>query len=635
MPYTVDDPPTYAKNLPKGAISLCVAAFNSNYAKTKSDEKARVACWSNVKRKYKQVGGKWVRKESGVDNPYISSDTLKGLEAELIAWDEAADEDYARAFADVVGAGDTETPRGQANFVSWNEFFNIKGTDEAVYCDETPWGQINKSKLPKSSFAYAPTDKKSDWKLPYKTKDGKIHCGGVRAALQAIGGARTGKPMNVPSSVKATIRRAAKSCGIGQDEVMTMEQEQLTETLFSPLELIEQDERGYHHAKLLCTRGDYVNGNGRVYPMEVWEREVPKAKELITQGRFIGLADHPSPSIFGAGASILNTVIKFEDLWIEGHEVWGKVIIIPTSKGLDVIEIAKAGVQVGASTRGRGSTTTLDDAYTDPDGVEHQDVSMVDVDSYAFEAVDLVLRPSVGDAGMYRFEQLNDEDIEQLQGVLFAEIEERIAEPLNAKIQELEELLNAAEEEARVMEEDREEAGDLMDDLVDGLAAQKRTIEEQEGKIEELLDTVSAAVEVNEQLNAEIEELQGQLGESDILLEASKDRSKALEHTIERVRGERFSALLIEELKGCATADEVDASFDKAVVAVMNMVAGDPTPSGHTIAFPQITDLDSDAEERMQAKFLESLTAGGELSEEDKEEAMRVRSILVAAGLSL
>lgn len=447
MPYTVKSPPTFAKNLPKGAISLCVAAFNAVVRDGGDEDTARKACWNNVKNKYHKVGDKWVRKE---------------------------------------------------------------------------------------------------------------------------------------------------------EETM----EQLTETLFSPLHLTEQDEQGYYHAALLCTRGDYVNGNNRVYPMAVWEREIPRVRDLITQGRFIGLADHPSGGFFGAGASILNTVIKFDDLRIEGREVWGDVTIIPTSKGKDVIEIAKAGVQIGASTRGRGSVSTPEDGYTDPDGVVHANVGVVDVDSYKFDAVDLVLQPSVGDAGMYRFEQLNDDDIEQLQGVLFAEIEERVSEPLQAKIVELEEQLEAAGETVGVLETEKEEF--------------KETIEE--------------LVKENKALDSENVELENSLAETTSQLTTSDSRNAALLYLLERTRGETFSALLIEELKGCLTCDEIDEKFDAAMSTVAALVAGSPSPSGKTIIFPQRTDLDSDTEEHV---YEHTHGEREELTEEEKEQAERYKLIRVRAGLDM
>ncbi len=72
--------------------------------------------------------------------------------------------------------------------------------------------QCRMSDLPKEAFAYS--DDKGGH-LPHHGADGKIKCNCVRAALQAIGGARTGKPMkDVPDSAISHLKSHAKECGI-------------------------------------------------------------------------------------------------------------------------------------------------------------------------------------------------------------------------------------------------------------------------------------------------------------------------------------------------------------------------------------------------------------------------------------
>lgn len=63
MPYTINNPPSWAKNLPKGAIRIAVKTFNAVYAKTKNEDQARQAAWAQIKKKYKKAGDKWVLKE--------------------------------------------------------------------------------------------------------------------------------------------------------------------------------------------------------------------------------------------------------------------------------------------------------------------------------------------------------------------------------------------------------------------------------------------------------------------------------------------------------------------------------------------------------------------------------------------
>ena len=70
--------------------------------------------------------------------------------------------------------------------------------------------------LPSSAYAWVEDpEKKTTWHLPYRGMDGAVKCQCVRAAIAAIGGARTGTPMaGVPTSAKSKLRSAAKGCKI-------------------------------------------------------------------------------------------------------------------------------------------------------------------------------------------------------------------------------------------------------------------------------------------------------------------------------------------------------------------------------------------------------------------------------------
>lgn len=65
MPYTVDNPPAWLKNLPKGAIRIGVETFNAVLRDTKNEDQARKAAWARVKTKYKKEGDTWVLKAAG------------------------------------------------------------------------------------------------------------------------------------------------------------------------------------------------------------------------------------------------------------------------------------------------------------------------------------------------------------------------------------------------------------------------------------------------------------------------------------------------------------------------------------------------------------------------------------------
>jgi hypothetical protein len=93
-----------------------------------------------------------------------------------------------------------------------------------------PWGKIKKSKLPASCFLWVEDEKKKNtWHLPYKEgaggidqktgmyrKAGKINVNAVRAIIQALGGARTGKAMKVPANVRNKAESLAKRLNIGK-----------------------------------------------------------------------------------------------------------------------------------------------------------------------------------------------------------------------------------------------------------------------------------------------------------------------------------------------------------------------------------------------------------------------------------
>lgn len=428
MPYTIKSPPPWIKNQSVGVQRACIKGFNGAQKDGASDDEARMACWTQVKLKYKKQGDKWVPKEHDMD-------------------------------------------------VFWKE-----------------------------------------------------------------------NTMDI-----------------------------LTETHFTNVALSEEDknDRGYHTARLLITRGDYVNKNERVYPMHLWEREVPKAQDKITTGSFVGLADHPG--LF-SGPSVLDTVIKFESLSIEGKEVWGEVMFIPTSKGRDVIEIAKAGVRIGVSTRGTGTGTRKE--WTSPDGKIHKEVQVIN-DDYEWKGADLVLEGSVEGAAVYRFEHLDQDDIDQLQELLFSHIEEKVAGPLNAKItevethaSELEDLLHSQDVAYNELQVEHDQRHDQLLDLNDQLGAAEK-------EANELAAERDGLVTERDTLQTRVQEEREHLNEYALAL-------KATEHLLEKVKGEQFAMLLIEELKECVSPAEVDEKWDETKVIVEAQVLNAPGPSGHTL----IEDVD-------------------------------------------
>lgn len=106
---------------------------------------------------------------------------------------------------------------------------------------------------------------------------------------------------------------------------------------------------------LMQVAGD-LNGNGRVYPREILEREVSKFKKtFIAGGNAYGELDHPESPI----VSLKNVSHIIKDLWWEGDNVMGRVEVLNTPFGNIVKEILKAGYTIGISSRGTGSISDL------------------------------------------------------------------------------------------------------------------------------------------------------------------------------------------------------------------------------------------------------------------------------------
>ena len=128
-----------------------------------------------------------------------------------------------------------------------------------------------------------------------------------------------------------------------------------------------------------------TNGNGRIYPRQILEREVNKLKETsIAQGNAFGELDHPDSPL----VQLKNASHIIKDLWWELNNLMGRVEILNTPFGNIVSEILKAGYAVGISSRGTGSVT------------ETEDGQVIVNDDFDLVTWDFVSNPSVQGAFM-------------------------------------------------------------------------------------------------------------------------------------------------------------------------------------------------------------------------------------------
>lgn len=100
-------------------------------------------------------------------------------------------------------------------------------------------------------------------------------------------------------------------------------------------------------------RADARNGNGRVYPASILEREVENYKKLVKERRALGELDHPDDSVI----NLKNASHLITEVWWKEDAVMGKIQVLNTPAGQVLKELVNAGVKLGISSRGMGSVT--------------------------------------------------------------------------------------------------------------------------------------------------------------------------------------------------------------------------------------------------------------------------------------
>jgi len=109
------------------------------------------------------------------------------------------------------------------------------------------------------------------------------------------------------------------------------------------------------------------NGNGRVYPREVLEREVKKYMEgPIKQNNALGELDHPDSSVVNLG----NVSHNIKKVWWDGNDLMGSLELLNTPSGKIAMELVSAGVPLGISSRGMGSVKQLGETVEVQDDFE-------------------------------------------------------------------------------------------------------------------------------------------------------------------------------------------------------------------------------------------------------------------------
>jgi len=119
--------------------------------------------------------------------------------------------------------------------------------------------------------------------------------------------------------------------------------------------LTEAEKRYVKNGGMILTgklqEAEVQNGNGRVYPRKILEREMKNYTMLIKESRALGELDHPDDSVI----NLKNASHMVTDAWWDGNNVMGKVKVLNTPSGKILQQLVNDGVKLGISSRALGS----------------------------------------------------------------------------------------------------------------------------------------------------------------------------------------------------------------------------------------------------------------------------------------
>ena len=130
-------------------------------------------------------------------------------------------------------------------------------------------------------------------------------------------------------------------------------------------------------------RSDEQNGNGRVYPGPILQREAKNYMKVVKENRACGELDHPEDSV----VNLKNASHMVTSIWWEGKDLMGKIKVLSTPAGMILKALIGDGVKLGISSRGLGSVT------------EAQGKTLVE-DDFQLICFDIVSEPSTQGAYM-------------------------------------------------------------------------------------------------------------------------------------------------------------------------------------------------------------------------------------------
>jgi len=123
------------------------------------------------------------------------------------------------------------------------------------------------------------------------------------------------------------------------------------------------------------------NRNGRIYPINIMEKEVKKYNKLVKENRAMGELGHPE----GPTVNLERVSHMIKELKMEGNSAKGKAKILKTPMGKIAEGLLEEGAKLGVSSRGMGS-------------LEERDGAKYVGNDFMLAAIDIVADPSASSA---------------------------------------------------------------------------------------------------------------------------------------------------------------------------------------------------------------------------------------------
>jgi len=111
--------------------------------------------------------------------------------------------------------------------------------------------------------------------------------------------------------------------------------------------------------KGILQKADTLNQNGRIYPMNVLEREIRNYQKFIAENRALGELDHPDSSV----VNLKNVSHVIKEAYLDRGVVYGTVELLDTPSGKILQSLVESGVKLGISSRGVGSVKKQGDYH--------------------------------------------------------------------------------------------------------------------------------------------------------------------------------------------------------------------------------------------------------------------------------